>query len=57
MIGAARNEREIVIIWGDDGAVTTNLNRDADQFIERVTRKSRSNLRATEQVKELPGKL
>jgi hypothetical protein len=54
---AARNEREIVVSWGDDGAVITNLNNDSDRFVDRVTKKSRSDLRAAEQAKELLGKL
>ena len=53
---AARNEREIVVSWGDDGAVITNLNNDSDRFVDRVTKKSRSDLRAAEQAKELLGK-
>ena len=33
------------------------MNWDVDHFVERVTKKSRSNLRAVEQVKGLLGKL
>ena len=53
----SRDKREIVVSWGDDSAVRTNMNQDADQFIEGVTQKSRRDLRAAEQAKELLGKL
>ena len=54
---AVRNKGEIMISWGDDGAVTMNLNWDAYQYIGRATKKSRSYLRAAEHAKELLGRL
>ena len=53
----ARNEREIVVSLGDNGAVIMNLNWDTDKFVDKVMQKSISDLRAIEQVKELLGKL
>ena len=38
---AARNGGEIMVSWGDNGAMVTILNRDIDKFVDRVTKKSR----------------
>ena len=46
-----------MVSWGDDRAMIMNLNLDTNKLVDRVIQKSRNNLRATEQAKELLGKL